>query len=363
MAPGLPERSGTCFNGWMSEPARVNGPARVTIREVAEAAGVSIATVSRVLNGRDDVAPETREAVSRVIREHGYSANRSARSLSAGRTGLIGVLVPLVFPAYFASIVSGAAEALHEQDLRLVLSPTDHQHDREVSLLDRLMHGLTDGALIVLPEESSEELAQLLDDGYRFVVVDPLEPLDERIPSVSAAHASGADQAMKHLLGLGHRRIAAITGPNGWVATEDRRRGYHAALAAAGILPDPALELEADFEIAGGRKAADKLLDLAEPPTAIFAFNDNLAIGAIQAARSRGLRVPYDLSVVGFDDVEHATIVTPTLTTVRQPLAEMGRTAVSLLMRLLEGQRFETLRVELATRLVVRESTAPPREL
>jgi LacI family transcriptional regulator len=166
---------------------------------------------------------------------------------------------------------------------------------------------------------------------------------------------------MSHLLGLGHRRIAAITGPRGWVATEDRRRGYHAALAAQGILPDPSLEVEADFEIAPGRDAAGHLLDLHDPPTAIFAFNDNLAIGALQAARDRGLRVPGDLSVVGFDDVEPATIVTPTLTTVRQPLAEMGRTAVSLLMRLLERQRFETLRVELATRLVVRESTGPPR--
>jgi LacI family transcriptional regulator len=339
---------------------QANGPARATIRQVAEAAGVSIATVSRVLNGRADVSPETRELVSEVVREHGYTANRSARSLSAGRTGLVGMLVPLVYPAYFSSILSGAAEALHEQDLRLVLSPTDHEHDREVTLLDRLMHGLTDGALIVLPEESSAELERLLNEGYRFVVIDPLEPLDERIPSVSAAHASGADQAMQHLLGLGHRRIAAITGPSGWVATEDRRRGYHAALAAAGILPDPALELESDFEIQGGMTAAHRLLDLPEPPTAIFAFNDNLAIGVLQAARARGVRVPEDLSVVGFDDVEHATIVTPTLTTVRQPLAEMGRTAVSLLMRLLERQRFETLHVELATRLVVRESTGPP---
>jgi LacI family transcriptional regulator len=192
------------------------------------------------------------------------------------------------------------------------------------------------------------------------VVVDPLMPLDERIPSVSAAHTSGAHHAMGHLLGLGHRRIAAITGPRGWVATEDRRRGYHSALAAAGILPRPELEADSDFEIGGGVEAAGYLLDLPEPPTAIFAFNDNLAIGAIQAARSRGVRVPEDLSVVGFDDIEHATIVTPTLTTVRQPLAEMGRTAVSLLMRLLEGHSFETLRVELATRLVVRESTAPP---
>jgi len=320
---------------------RTSGPSRMTIREIADLAGVSIATVSRVLNGRDDVSDETRELVRGVVQEHGYTVSRSARSLSAGRTGLIGVLVPLVYPVYFSAILSGAAEALYEHDMRVVLSPTGHEHDREVSLLDRLVHGETDGALVVLPEESS----------------------DDRIPSVSAAHMSGADQAMRHLLGLGHRRIAAITGPSGWVASDDRRRGYHAALAAAGILPDPALEVESDFEIGSGVKAAKALLDLADPPTAIFAFNDNLAIGAIQAARARGLRVPEDVSVVGFDDVEHATIVTPTLTTVRQPLAEMGRTAVSLLVRLLERQRFETLHVELGTRLVVRESTAPPRTL
>jgi LacI family transcriptional regulator len=330
----------------------------VTIREIAELAGVSIATVSRVLNGRDDVSSETRELVARVIQERGYRANRNARGLSGGRTGLVGVLVPLVYPAYFSAILSGAAEALSEMDRQIVLSPTGGEHDREVSVLDRL-HGLTDGALIILPEESSRELERLLDSGYRFVVLDPLMPLAERIPSVSAAHMSGADQAMRHLLELGHRRIAQITGPRGWLATEDRRRGYRAALAAAGILPDPALEVESLPEILPGRDAADRLLDLPEPPTAIFAFNDNIAIGAVQSARAHGLHVPDDLSIVGFDDVEHATIVTPALTTVRQPLAEMGRTAVSLLNRLLERQRFETLHVELATRLVVRDSTGP----
>src|SRR6059058_3317827 len=283
---------------------RSNGPARMTIREIADLAGVSIATVSRVLNGREDVSDETRDLVRRVVQEHGYTVSRSARGLSAGRTGLVGVLVPLVYPVYFSAILSGAAEALYEQEMRLVLSPTWHEHAREVSLLDRLTHGVTDGALIVLPEESSEELERTLADGYPFVVVDPRMPLDERIPSVSAAHMSGADQAMRHLLSLGHRRIAAITGPPGWVATEDRRRGYHAALAAAGILPAPELEVGADFEIAQGGKAAGALLDLGDPPTAIFAFNDNIAIGVLQAARERGLRVPEDVSVVGFDDVE-----------------------------------------------------------
>jgi LacI family transcriptional regulator len=335
-------------------------PGRVTIREIADLAGVSIATVSRVVNGHSDVSEETRELVSAIVREHGYAANRSARGLSAGRTGFVGVLVPLVYPVYFSAILSGAAEALYDHELRLVLSPTHHEHEREVTLLDRLMHGMTDGALIVLPEESTDELAALMDSGYSFVVVDPLMPVDARIPSVSATHASGANQAMQHLLDLGHRRIGMITGPRGWVATEDRRRGYLAALASAGIVPDPALERSSNFEIAGGVEAAVDLLQLPDAPTAIFAFNDNLAIGVLQAARALGLRVPGDLSVVGFDDVEHATIVTPTLTTVRQPLAEMGRTAVSLLMRILAGQRVETLRIELGTRLVVRESTGPP---
>jgi LacI family transcriptional regulator len=230
-----------------------------------------------------------------------------------------------------------------------------------VTLLERLMHGTTDGAVIILPEESSDELEQLLNHGYRFVVVDPLLPLNERIPAVSAAHTAGADQAMKHLLSLGHRRIGAITGPRGWKATDERRRGYYAALAEAGIAPHPELEVESNFELAGGTAAAERLLDLPDPPTAIFAFNDNMAIGALRAARARGVPVPEFLSVVGFDDLEEADIVTPALTTIRQPLGEMGRIAVSLLMRLLDNQRLEALHVELATRLIVRESTAPPR--
>jgi LacI family transcriptional regulator len=338
-----------------------SGSGRATIREIAELAGVSIATVSRVVNGRGDVAPETRELVQRVVRERGYLANRSARGLSQGRTGLIGATVPMLHPLYFSHLLSGAAEALYEQDMRLVLCPTMHEHDREVTLLERLMHGTTDGAVIILPEESSDELEQLLNHGYRFVVLDPLVPLNARIPAVSAANAAGATQAMQHLLGLGHRRIAALTGPRDGKATVDRRRGYYAALAEAGIAPDRELELEGDFRIPSGEELTGRLLDLPEPPTAIFAFNDNMAIGALQAARARGLRVPEDLSIVGFDDLEEAEIVTPPLTTVRQPLAEMGRIAVSILLRLLEGQRLEALHVELATRLVVRGSTAAPR--
>ena len=277
------------------------------------------------------------------------------------RTGLLGVLVPILYDLYFSALLAGAAEVAYEHETRLVLSPTLHEHAREVSLLDRLMHGLTDGALIVLPEESSAELELALDDDYPFVVVDPLMPLDERIPAVAAAHRSGADQAMEHLLGLGHRRIGAITGPPGWVATEDRLAGYQAALTAAGIAPEPDLEVASDYEFAPGVEAAGVLLDLPKPPTAIFAFNDAIALGVLRAAHERGIRVPDDLSLVGFDDIKYATVVSPALTTVRQPLAEMGRNGVSLLLRLMERPRHVTHRIELPTRLVVRESTAPPR--
>jgi len=335
-------------------------PGRATIREIARAAGVSIATVSRVINGRPDVSAGTRETVLRVVREHGFSSNRSARALSGGRTGLVGVTLPIVEAAYFSFILSGAAEALYEQDMRMVLCPTLHQHEREVTLLDRLMHGTTDGAILTLPEESNAELKALQQTGYSFVVVDPRVQLDEGLPAVSAAHASGARAVMEHLLSLGHRRIGAITGPPAWMATTERLIGYRAALAASGVLPDTELVHETDFSIESGEAAAAALLDLPEPPTAIFAFNDNIAIGVLRAARARGIRVPADLSVAGFDDSEQAAIVTPALTTVRQPLAEMGRMAVSLLLRLLEHQRVEATSVELATRLVVRDSTAPP---
>jgi LacI family transcriptional regulator len=330
-----------------------------TMREVATAAGVSIATVSRVLNGRPDVSAETRDAVLRVVRDQGFSMNRSARALSGGRTGLIGITLPIVEAGYFSQILAGAAEALYEQDMRVVLCPTLHQHEREVTLLDRLMHGTTDGAVLMLPEESNDELQALQRHGYAFVVVDPRETLDEGIPAISASHATGALAATEHLLAHGHRRIAAITGPRGWMASNERLNGYHAALAAAGVMPEPELVVESNFRLEGGRRAAARLLDMADPPTAIFAFNDNVAVGTLQVAAELGLRVPEDLSVVGFDDSEQAALVSPALTTVRQPLAEMGRMAISLLTRVLDGQRVEASHVELKTRLVVRASSGP----
>lgn len=360
MAGAGPARFRQCFNSDVK--ASNTGAARrhkVTIRQVAEEAGVSIATVSRVVNGHSDVAAQTRHAVRRVLRERGYQAG-GRRHPTGPATGLIGLMVPLVHPGYFAHILSGASEALYEQDRRVMLCPTGHSHERETSLLDRLAAGEADGAILVLPEESAGELRALADHGFPFVVVDPRAEVPEGIPVVSAAHSSGATQATRHLLELGHRRIGVIGGPEGWIATQERLRGYHAALAGAGVLPDESLVRHSNFRIDGGRAEAAALLCLPHPPTAIFAFNDSMAIGVVQEAAARGLQIPRDVSVAGFDDTVEAAVVVPALTTVRQPLAELGRTAVSILLRQLHGRRFEPLRVELETRLVVRDSTGTP---
>ena len=280
---------------------------------------------------------------------------------SARPAGRICVLVPLVHDLYFSGILSGVAEAAHERGLELVLAPTQHEHAREAAILDGL--GDADGAIIILPEETADELELVQSQTCPLVVIDPLMPLGDRISTVGAAHASGAGQAMRHLLELGHRRIGAIAGPPGWEATEQRRAAYHAALASAGIAPDPDLLVESDFELAPGAAAAGELLDLRDPPTAIFGFNDATAIGAMHAAAARGLRVPDDLSIVGFDDIRYATLVRPALTTVRQPLGEMGSTGLTLLLGLIGGRGAESRQIELPTRLIVRESTAPQRRV
>jgi LacI family transcriptional regulator len=331
-------------------------PSRVTVRQVAREAGVSIATVSRVLNGHADVAEETRLAVRRVIRASGYG--RRPGPVGPPGTGLVGVTTPVLHPGYFAEILSGAAEELYEHGLRAVLCPTMHSRARELSLIERLAGGETDGAILILPEESGAELASLA--GFPLVVVDPMAEIPDGIAVVCASHSFGATQATAHLLELGHRRIGVIAGPAGWLATRERLRGYHAAMAGAGAALDPGLVRHADFRLDGGRAAARELLGLPVPPTAIFAFNDAMAIGAMQAAAGLGLAVPADVSVVGFDDTSEAAVCVPALTTVRQPLAEMGRTAVGLLLRQLANRRFEPLRVELETRLVSRDSAVPP---
>ena len=329
---------------------------RAVIWDIAHRSGVSIATVSRVLNGRPDVSDATRERVMDSIRELGYVSNRHARALVSGRTSYIGFTVPKV--EHFLLILEGATEAIAEHDAHLVVCPTGYEHEREVSLLERLQRGGTDGALLVLPSENVNDLLQLRRRDYPFVVIDPRFPLSDEIPVVSTANILGGRAATEHLISLGHRRIGAITGYANWCATIDRLAGYHSALITAGLQPSPKLIVTSDFTIDGGYQAAQSLLSLDERPGAIFAFNDDMAVGVLRAAQERGIRVPDDLSLIGFDDTKYARVVTPPLTTIRQPLAELGRAGVEVLYRILNGQQLDATRMELSTRLVVRASTA-----
>jgi LacI family transcriptional regulator len=217
------------------------------------------------------------------------------------------------------------------------------------------------GAIVILPPEPGEQLAELRARGFPLVVVDPRTPVPRDIAAISAAHFAGARSMTAHLIGLGHRRIGVIAGPRNWLAGQARLAGHASALADAGVLHPAELTRAGEPTTEFGYRAAGELLTRPVRPTALVCFNDKAAVGALAAAAGRGLRVPADLSVTGFDDIDLAQATSPALTTVRQPLAEMGRMAVSLLVRLLDGHQVDALHVELATELIVRGSTAPAR--
>ncbi|HTU74994.1 MAG TPA: LacI family DNA-binding transcriptional regulator [Trebonia sp.] len=334
-------------------------PPRATIREVASEAGVSTATVSRVLNDSGQVAPRTRAVVLEVIERRGLSARRRRADKPRPLRDIVAVRCPYKLDDYFGVILSAIERSLRQGGKVPLLSAEALEGD-EPSLPELLKPEVTEGAILILPPESRDVLAGLRGTGFPFVVVDPRTALPPDVAAVSAAHLAGARMATEHLLRLGHARIAAIVGPRNWIAAEDRLLGYRAALAAAGRLaPERLIQAGGEPTIAHGLAAARVLLDLPEPPTAIVAFNDKMAIGAMQAAAERGLRVPQHLSVIGFDDLELSRVVTPQLTTVRQPLEEMARLGVQLLLRLISEREIETLHVELATELVLRASTGP----
>lgn len=327
-----------------------------TVRTVAAETGLSIATVSRVLNGRANVAPRTRATVESALAAHG-AAGPTARRHAGGRDGPVFVRCPYLLTDYFGSIVSAVAESLELQGVAVRLDAGETAQQRHP--LGSLSAGEISGAILILPPEAPGEIVALRRRGFPFVIIDPRTSPPRDIASVSAAHISGARQATAHLLGHGHRRIGVIAGPQEWVTGVDRLAGHSAAMVDAGLMPPAELTRFTGPTLDEGQSAAGALLDLPDRPTALVCFNDKIAVGALRAARDRGLGVPEDLSVTGFDDIDVATATTPQLTTVRQPLEELGRTAVALLIRLMNGDQVEALHMELATELVVRGSTAP----
>ena len=333
--------------------------ARATVRDIAAETGVSIATVSRVLNQAGNVAPQTRELVEQAVERLGLRAPGPRGGQPKPVAGAVYVRCPYVLTDYFGLIVSSIAETLERHGRHLVLNAGEAaQHTQALARLTG-GHGLA-GAILILPPEPSDELVQLQARRFPFVVVDPRTTLPRDIPSVSAAHFAGARQVTAHLVELGHTRLGVIAGPREWLASDARMGGHAAACADGGILPDAELVRYVEPTTEQGYRAAGQLLDLPNRPTALVAFNDKAAVGAMQAAAERGLRIPTDLSIAGFDDIDLSRATSPLLTTVRQPLQEMGRMAVSLLTRLLDRHEVEALHVELATELIIRGSTAAP---
>lgn len=321
---------------------------RASLRAIAAETGVSVATVSRVLNDHVNVAPRTRDLVLQAVERR--------RQEVPVRTRTVYVRCPYVLTDYFGLIVSSIAETLKLHGLRLLLDAGEsgQQSDALKALPGQAD---VDAAILILPPEEGAELVALSQAGFPFVVVDPRTPPPPDIAAVSAAHSSGARAVADHLISLGHRDIGVIAGPEEWLAGDARLAGHRAALAKAGVLLTPDRLRYVEPTTAQGRRAAEELLDLDPRPTAIVCFNDKVAVGTLQAARARGLRVPEDLSVAGFDDIDLAEATDPPLTTVRQPLQEMGRIAVTQLMRVLDGHEPEALHLELATTLVTRGST------
>lgn len=339
--------------------ARSKKPRNVTIVDVAREANVSYSTVSRVMNNVGYVKSEKRERVLEAIKRLGYVANMQARGLVGGRTRLIGLVVRDIMWSYTEEIVRGIDETLATVNFNLTLFTTHQDRDKEIHFVKMLTQGLVDGLLLLLPLAPESYLAGLKEDGFPYVVIDH-RGFDNFSPTVTSTNWQGAYDATDYLVKLGHRRIGMIAGDPALSSAEDRFAGYCAALEAHGLVFDPDFAQTGWFKFQGGIQAANALLNLAHPPTAIFAANDHSALGAIEAIRSRGLSIPDDISIIGFDDVPQAEYLRTSLTTVRQSLDEMGRTATRMLLQQIDNPDAAIEPVVLPTELVIRESTGSP---
>jgi LacI family transcriptional regulator len=336
----------------------VEGESRITITSIAREAGVSVPTVSRVLNGRSDVSPETRQRVEELLRRHGYQ-RRSNRPREAA--GLIDLVFNDLDSPWAVEIIRGVEDVAHGALIGTVISAIHQRPASARQWMRNLQARATDGVILVASDVQSPLHAELRRLNIPTVVIDPAGVPAHDVPTVGAANWTGGLAATEHLISLGHRRIGFIAGPRQLLCSRTRLDGYRAGLEAAGIEVDGDLIAQGDFYHESGFVHAGHLLDAEHPPTAIFASSDQMAFGAYEAVRRRGLRVPDDVSVIGFDDLPEARWFSPPLTTVRQPLAEMGTLAARTVMRLARGETIESLRFELATALVVRDSTAAPK--
>ncbi len=333
---------------------------RVTLHDLAKVAGVDPSTVSRVLNGDRTlvVKDETRRRILDAVEELQYVPNAMARGLRRQRSQMIGLLVPDIANPFFPEIILGAERVFSEAGYRLLLGNTSEDPEKEHAYVELLRSNVVEGLMLATAFTQDETVEELTRLGVPYVLVNRAHAgtsnyvvVDDRVASRGTAD---------YLVGLGHRRIAHVSGPLYTETGLARLRGYREGLRAAGIEYREEYVIEGDFKEASGARAIERLLKLDEPPTALLAANDLLALGAMGACRSLGVRVPQDLSIAGFNDVPFCSMVTPALTSVRVPRLEMGMASARRLLDLLSGSDALQSPIVLGTELVVRDSTAPP---
>ena len=335
-----------------------------TLADVAASAGVSIATVSKVLNGRADVGPGTRARVQSILQQHDYVGRRSEPAGSALKRATVELVFHGQLNSYSVEVLGGVVEAASQAGATVAVSVRPRQLvpgvKRSVDWVRDVTTSGRSAVIDVVDDVRQGDLAALARARLPLVVIDPLRLPERQVTSVGTTNFSGGLAATRHLLSLGHRRIAYLGSNAAFAYNQARLHGYRAALEAEGITVPSGYVRNVGSRFEDGVAGGAALLDLPKAPTAIFAVTDECAAGVIEAARVRCLQVPKDLSVVGFDDTPIARLLSPPLTTVHQPLRELGLVALRTALRLAAGETIDSHHVELATELVVRSSTAPP---
>jgi len=327
----------------------------VTLKDVARKAGVSVATAARVLGGYGYASPQARERVLRAARQLDYTPNALARGMVKKRTHAIGVIVSDNANPFFAAVVRGVEDVMRRHGYAVVLCNSEESPEKEDLYLRILREKQVDGLLLAPSGQASPQLRRWLRAGLPLVLVDRrLEGI--RADAALVDNVEGARTAVSHLIALGHRRIGIVSGPARVFTGRERLAGYLAALEAAGLPADPALVREGNFKQESGYRLAREFLTMKRPPTALFVANNLMTIGAMLALKEARVRIPQELAVVGFDDMDWAPILTPALTAVAQPAYTLGTSAATLLMQRLENPARPVQEVVLKTRLVVRES-------
>jgi LacI family transcriptional regulator len=335
---------------------------KVTIRDVAKEAGVSVATVSHVINKTQYVTPERMERVSAAIRSLNYRPNELARALSQKAVPLLALIVPDISNPYWSAVARAVQDITDPHNYSVIVCSSDGQPEREARFV-RSLSGWVSGMILHPYYQGAEDYSSLSGGDVPVVVLGDFttgETHPAQWDQVTSNNLEGARTAVEHLLGLGHRRVAFVRGLTGTPSSLNREAGFRGAFAQAGLPLDESLIVAGDYTQAGGRRAGETLFGRAEPPTAVFCANDLSALGVLQVAQLRGLRVPQAVSVVGFDDIDEAALATPPLTTFSQPPRLVGKVIAQTLLERFDG-RTEPTRRSVEGKLVIRASTEPPR--